>query len=332
MEETIYILDNFVNVTTGEPFRLFQFGRIFKNGKMREITREFASKIKLPHFKPPIKLGSHEDTTPAGGFIVGLEVRDDGLYAVPEWNDSGNTAVVNGAYRYHSPEIIWSGGYEDPNTGDIIEGPLIVGDALLHTPHLGEATALYSVEPITHKKDGDSMSENTVTVPVSLWDKFMARFDDPKPEPEPKTPDNPQVDEYAAKVDALTAKVKELEDEKAGMEAEKEHKAKVDAFATEFKEYPLAENVELFGVLAKLEEADANVIKQELKALSEQAKAANLTKDVGGSGNDTMTPADKFNAAIKAKMEGENGMTREAAVIAIANESPELIEAIRGGK
>lgn len=333
MDDSIYILDNFVSVTAGEPYRLFPFGRIVKNGKVREITRAFAEKIKLPHFKPPIKLGSHNDETPAGGFIVGLEVRDDGLYAVPEWNDSGNTAINTGAYRYHSPEIIWEGRFEHPETGEEIAGPLIVGDALLHTPHLGEAAALYSIEPISEKKDGTDMSENTVTVPAGFWDKLTARlFDDQKPEPEPQEPDTSQVDEYAVKVDNLTAKIQELEDEKVEMEAEKELKARVDAFAVEFKDSPLADNADLFGVLAELDEKQAEAITREFKALSEQAKLANLDKDIGGSGTNGDNPVEKFNAAVNAKMEGNEGMTRDAAIMAVAKETPELITAARGGK
>ena len=116
--ETTYVLDNYVTTTAGNPFRIFPFGVIYKNGVKREITPDFAKQIKLPHFKPPIKLASHDDSAPAGGFIVGLEVREDGLYAVPEWNEAGLKAIQDGAYRYNSPEIIWGdGAIENPVTG-----------------------------------------------------------------------------------------------------------------------------------------------------------------------------------------------------------------------
>jgi len=159
-----YVITDFVTVAAGEPFRLLPFGQIVKNGRKREVTRELAARFRLPHFRPPIKLGSHKDETPAGGHIVALEVRDDGLYAVPEYNDEGAAALARGAYRYHSPEIVWEGGLEDPQTGDVQDGPLIIGDALLHTPHLGEAAALYTAD-ITQGEQ--KMNEGTVTVPVS---------------------------------------------------------------------------------------------------------------------------------------------------------------------
>ena len=144
-----YLIDVFATVKPGVAYRLFPFGVIVKNGVKREITPEYARRFRLPHFKPPIKLGSHADTTPAGGFIVGLEVRDDGLYAIPEHTEQGAAVLADGSYRYHSPEVIWEGGgLENPADGEEIAGPLIVGDALLHTPHLGEAAALYNVEPM----------------------------------------------------------------------------------------------------------------------------------------------------------------------------------------
>ena len=77
--------DNYVNVSAGEAIRLFPYGKFFKGGKERNFTKELAAKFKIPHFKPPIKLGSHEDNEKGGGVIVGLEVREDGLHALPEF-------------------------------------------------------------------------------------------------------------------------------------------------------------------------------------------------------------------------------------------------------
>ena len=328
--DTITLIDEYVAVTPGEPYRLLPYGRIVKNGKVREITRELATRFRLPHFKPPIKLGSHKEETPAGGHIIGLEVRADGLYAIPEYTDGGMATLTTGGFRYHSPEIVWDGGFENPQTGELIAGPLIVGDALLHTPHLGEATALYSIEPV----GGTHMSENTVTVPAGLWDKFMAfMFPDnaqqhqPEPAPTPAQPE-PQED-YAAKVTELTARLQVIEAEKAQLEADRARQSRVDAYAAELKATTLHEDAELFGVLAELPEDAAKAITQRIKALSEQAKAAKLTTDIGGNSEHT-TPIDKFNAAIEAKM--KDGLSRNDALMAIAKEQPEIIAAVRGGK
>ncbi|MBK7181133.1 MAG: hypothetical protein IPH82_28805 [Chloroflexi bacterium] len=329
--DTITLIDEYVAVTPGEPYRLLPFGRIVKNGKVREITRELAARFRLPHFKPPIKLGSHKEETPAGGHIIGLEVRADGLYAIPEYTDGGMATLTTGGFRYHSPEIVWDGGFENPQTGELIAGPLIVGDALLHTPHLGEATALYSIEPIP---GGTHMSENTVTVPAGalgqVYGLHVSRqcpADQPEPAPTPAQPE-PQED-YAAKVTELTARLQVIEAEKAQLEADRARQSRVDAYAAELKATTLHEDAELFGVLAELPEDAAKAITQRIKALSEQAKAAKLTTDIGGNSEHT-TPIDKFNAAIEAKM--KDGLSRNDALMAIAKEQPEIIAAVRGGK
>lgn len=323
--ESTYLIDDFVSVKAGDPFRLFPFGRIVKNGKVREITRELAAKFNLPHFKPPIKLGSHNETTPAGGFIVGLEVRDDGLYAVPEWNDKGATSIAGGDYRYHSPEVIWDGGFENPDTGALINAPLIVGDALLHTPHLGEATALYSVEPKEETKDGEPMSEHTVTVPIGFWEKLTARLFDPQEPVEPTLPPD-QTDDFEAEVVTLTAKVQQLEADKDEADKAIKLSAKIDVFAADFKKTALAEMSDLFGVLAKLEDGDAAIVTKELKALAEQAKQNGLEDDVGNNGSHK-TVTERYNAAIEVKT--DDGMNLADAVMAVANEDYELVKAAR---
>lgn len=175
------------------------------------------------------------------------------------------------------------------------------------------------------------MAENTVTVPVGFWEKLTARLFDPTPEPEPAPqPAQPEPQEnYAAQVEELTAKLQAIEAEKAQLEAERARQSRVDAYAAELKDTTLSGDVDLFGVLATLPEETAKALTQRLKALSEQAKAAKLTQDVGGNGEQT-NPVDKFNAAIEAKM--KDGMNRNDAILAVYQEAPEIVNAARGGK
>src|SRR3990167_6339981 len=122
------LVDNYVNVPLGDAIRFLPFGTLVKNGKRREITPEYAARFRLPHFEPPMKLGSHKEETPAGGHIVGLEVRADGLYGLTTNTDKGAQAIAEGDYRYNSPEIIWEDcALENPNDGSMLAGPLIVG-------------------------------------------------------------------------------------------------------------------------------------------------------------------------------------------------------------
>lgn len=287
MADTTYLVDDYVATKTGEAYRLFPFGRIVKNGHVRDITPELAAQFKLPHFQPAIKLGSHEDTTPAGGHIKALEVRDDGLYAIPEWNEKGETAMRDGAYKYHSPEIIWSeGALENPADGSFINGPLIVGDSLLHMPHLGEAAKLYSVEIITGDKP---MSEN-ITVPTSLWDKFIAPLLS-KPETQEIKTVIPE-DYEATKI--------ERDDYKARLEAQAfavERKARVDKFAAELTETKA--DPTLAELLADLPEDKAGLVMRQFKALSEQIVETNLTEEKGtDSTGEAGDPKAEFNAAV----------------------------------
>jgi len=283
--ETTYLIDNYVNTKTGEPYRLFPFGTIVKNGKKHEITAETAKTFRLPHFKPPVKMGSHEEATPAGGHIIGLEVREDGLYAVPEWNDKGSTALNDGSYRYHSPEVIWEdAGLEDPTNGNFIQGPLILGDAMLHTPHLGEATAMYSIEPY---KENNTMEEN-ISFPKSFYDSFIAPLLK-RTEPEVKTviPE----DYESAKIERDTYKA-QIESQKA----EVERKGRIDKFSAELAE--VKADPTLDELLADLPEDKAGAIMKQFRAYNEQVNASALLGEKGSEGKAIEDPKAAFNALV----------------------------------
>ena len=326
MTDSMYLLDEYVNVKAGDPIRLFPFGKLVKGGKAREITADLASKFRLPHFKPPIKLGSHDDETPSGGNLTRLEVRADGLYGYPEYTDKGAKALEEGDYRYHSPEVIWEGGLEDPTSGEIIEGPLIAGLALLHTPHLGEQAALYTVEQ-TNTQGGKPMSE-TVEVPKGLWDKFVAWFDktaEPKPEPSPE-PEVPEID--AEEFEATKLKAEEYKAELEAFKAEQEKKARIDKFAADLKEAELVieEGAEK---LADLDDEQAEWVLTQFKALSNQADTSELFAEKGTTGESLPeNPVEKLHALVQAKAQ-EAGIDYNAAFKLIQIEQPELF---KGGK
>lgn len=335
MEESIFAIDNFVAVRSGGAIRLLPFGVLVKNGVKREITPEIAKKFRLPHFKPAIKLGSHDDATPAGGFIVGLEVGPDGLYALTEWTEKGLKAWHDGDYRYQSPEILWGGGIEDPETGEKMSGPMIVGTALLHTPHLGERAALYTIEL---KGEGDEMTDQ-VTVPVSWLDKLLDRFAakrEDAPEPAPATqvepaPSGVDVEKFAAlekERDDLTARLQALE-------AEKEKDEKFSALTTELQD------AEKFGavfsgdaakdaaeVLIGMTDDQRGWVMQRLSALVAQVKESNLTGEVGSSGDgEDADPYSALERAVKAEMEAAK-VNYNTALDNVAAKRPELIEKV----
>ena len=317
-----------MNVRPGEAFRLFPFGKLVKGGKTRDITPELARQFKLPHFKPPIKLGSHAEETPAGGHIKSLEVRNDGLYAIPEFTDKGTKALDDGDYRYHSPEVIWEGGFEDPDGGPLIEGPLIVGDALLHSPHLGEATALYQV---TIEKGDEPMSD-VVQMPTKVWDQFMAKVFPEKQEiPGPK-PEVPEVD--VEKFEALQTESDGYKAKIESMEADQELQEMMSTIAGEFdtEEYgaafiELGKAEESAEVLASLDDKQRSWVMTNFKALSKQIDESALIKEKGtiGEGIDDDDAVGMLNAVVLAKQKEEKVSYNEAMELVKA-EQPELVE------
>jgi phage I-like protein len=314
MDNTTYLIDNYVSTKTGQAYRLFPFGKIHKNGKVRNITPETASQFKLPHFKPAIKLGSHDDPTPAGGFIVGLEVREDGLYAVPEWNEKGEIALQDGAYRYHSPEVIWDdGAIENPTDGTMINGPLILGDALLHMPHLGEATALYSIEPTTTEEK--PMSEN-VTIPQNMWDKFIAPLFAREPEVQTVEVVKEPEDYAATKIERDELKAKIEAQEAAGA-----RKARVEKFTAELGETKA--DPALSDLLADLPDEKAEAIMRQFKALSEQINETVLTDERGAEGATAEDPKAAFNAAVLS-LSADKKISYNAAFEEVKQAQPDL--------
>jgi len=327
--ESFYLLDKYASVTPGEPYRLFPFGTIIKDGKSREITPELAAKFKLPHYKPPIKRGSHRDDAPAGGFIIGLEVREDGLYAIPELNEKGAQVITDGDYRYHSPEVIWDEGpvFENPDTGEFLHGPLIVGDALLHSPHLGEAAALYSVEPLEPMEGNMTDQVEMVEVPKKWYESIFAAFS--AKEPEPKTEE--LISEPVTETEEYKAAVQERDELQAkfdNMAAEASTKARVDKYTAAVGETKA--NTELVALLAGLEEETADRIVQEFKALTAQIVESNLTDEVGTSGEGVDNPVEKFQAAIAAKA-AEKSLNYTQAMRAVIAEQPDLYNAYEEG-
>jgi hypothetical protein len=318
MTSDYLLVDNYVTVRPGEPYRLLPFGKIVKNGKVREMTKDLAARFKLPHFKPPIKLGSHDEATPAGGHIVALEVRDDGLYAIPEVTNKGALALSDGDYRYHSPEVIWDGGgFEDPQTGAMIPGPLICGDALLHTPHLGEATALYSTETIT---EVSTMTTETVTVPMNFWDKLTARlFPEPPvlPEPVPPVVTEPdqmsaivaERDTFKAELDAMKAEQTKTA-QRNELVAELQDKEKFGAIYVE-----LSKAQEAADMLAGMNDAQKEWVMRNFKAYIAQIKETAIVGEIGTSAQGDLTddPKLRLDAAVKLVM-AEKKVDYEAAV------------------
>lgn len=303
---------DFVATHPGEPYRFLPLRNIFKNGEAIDAAK-LAEHFRLPHFKPPIKIGTHDDTAPAAGHIVALEVRGDWLYAVPEWTDKGVELLRDGAYRYHSPEIIWEGGLENPFDGSIIPAPLVVGDALLHTPHLGDEVALYIAEGV------EKMTNETISVPASLWDKFTAWFDARLKGAEEPRHETPAVD--VAQYEAAQRERDEYRAKLAQIEAEAQRRERVEKYSAQLRETKA--DASLAELLADVPEETAAKIMEQFRALSAQINESALLDEKGKEGAEQTDPKAVFNALVLERAATAK-IPYNTAFDIVKNENPEL--------
>lgn len=320
-----YLIENFVATKPGEPYLWMPYGVIKKGDNTRNVTPELAAQFKLPHFKPPIKMGSHEDETPAGGHIVAFEIRADGIWVTPELVPNGEKVLAEGAYRYHSPEVIWEDGYiQDPTSGELIKGPFIMGDALLHTPHLGEKASLYTTERNL------TMADNMISVPTSIWEKFMAMFDS-KVNPPAEPPEVAQLkaqaseaEKYKAELETLKAQATKAQ-ELTAIAASLQNKEQYGALFIDVKVAQTA--AEHFAAMPAPTREWAQ---QQIRALVAQVDESKLLqkfgKDKQNAGGGTAT--EKFHAEVT-RIATEKKLPYQQAVSVAAKEKPDLYEAYK---
>lgn len=173
---------------------------------------------------------------------------------------------------------------------------------------------------------------DTVTVPLSFWEKFTARFFDvPEPEPEPVAELQPQQEDYEAKFLEVQGEKETLAAELADLRKANEFASRVTHFAVELKGTPLSEDADIHELLADLDEGTAQAILTKFKALSAQIEHQ-PDKDVGAPG-DPEAPSDPraaLNAAIE-QHQAEHGGTYNEAFEAIRKGQPDLVSAYLGG-
>ena len=217
---------------------------------------------------------------------------------------------------------------EDPTTGKLIPAPLIIGDALLHTPHLGEAAALYSIEKEL------SMTNETVTVSASWFEKLVERFTSHTETPPPQEP------QHSEDFTALQTKFEAQAAEITALKAEQTRATQLSAIRADFQTETFGAAFQTLGtdanvtMLASMTEEQRAWVTTQLKALSAQVKESNLTGKLGKHTETETDPMTAFNAAIVAEMETSRADYATAA-LSVARKSPDVYAAYmqaRGGK
>jgi cation transport regulator ChaB len=118
-----------------------EYGRmVFDDAFFGEIRANFEGAV-LGQTKPFIDVDHNHQA--AAGWIEGLTIEPDGLYAAVDWTQFGEEKINSGEYRFFSP---WWGSYQDPATGRMYDR-VLRGGALTNIPFLKVLPPVQLFEP-----------------------------------------------------------------------------------------------------------------------------------------------------------------------------------------
>ena len=165
------------------------------------------------------------------------------------------------------------------------------------------------------------MNEN-VTIPQSLWDKFIAPLFAREPE-KVEVVKTVEPDDYAAVKQENEQFKAEIEKQKA----ETTRKARVEKFGADLKETKA--DPALAELLADLPDEKADAIMRQFRALSAQVNDGSLTTETGTDGGTAVVsddPQAAFNAAVLA-LSQEKGIFYHVAFEQVKRDQPDLFKA-----
>lgn len=134
-------------------------GIIITNQDIREFAQNYNAGVRKGVFITAGHEGFEE--LPAVGWITAVEIRDNGLWGVVEWNDGGKELLSDKAFKFFSPEFYRD--YEDPQTHQLYRNVLI-GGALTKSPYFKELEAIVFSESKLKKQfnETNTMDLNTI--------------------------------------------------------------------------------------------------------------------------------------------------------------------------
>lgn len=158
-----------VDATEAEPKwnKLFpvdttRYRRDFPGGKLT-LSKDFLSTMvanweRMGSPSLPVDY-SHDESGKAAGWIEGLELRDDGLYARIRWTEVARGLILSDELRFLSPTFHPDG--LDTLTGNR-QGPTLMGAGLLNNPFLFDlprVAASAAVESSTHNPADEAITQ-----------------------------------------------------------------------------------------------------------------------------------------------------------------------------
>ena len=131
---------------------LLPLGTFVRGNRMLPLTSELLESVLdnflqgRPRWGVPITV-EHEDGEGKMGKLAGMELRDEGLFGLPEWTDDGQELMDRRRFDFVSPEMLWSlfSGelvYQDHDTGEYHDN-VMAAVSLTNKPFFPE-TALFT--------------------------------------------------------------------------------------------------------------------------------------------------------------------------------------------
>jgi hypothetical protein len=152
------------------------FDAIIKNFETESREPNFAGKlIDFEH-------GSFDATKPnteAAGWITALEIRAEGLFALPRWSDSGHAALAGGRYRFVSP--VWM-------KSDCVQlEPSVIRPTKLYNAGLTNHANIRGMAPITNAARNRNAMFNGIPLTIDRPTGFVQSGKDPEGTPWERT-------------------------------------------------------------------------------------------------------------------------------------------------
>ncbi len=282
---------------------------------------------------------SHDRSGPAGAWIKGLKVSDDGkrLLAEAKVTGKGATELNEGNFRYTSIEMHLDGFQR--NDGVKFEGCVIVGCAFLNNPQQKSIDPVTEFDAETAIAELDALSsmelmsviERSLELLVDLSEEEQARLNQILGKSEEETPDpNPDElesdDEMKKLSDKTSAEVTKLQDQVVKLQQQNDKAAKAEMF-TDMLSTGHITPAQKENFMA-LDVDQATAFKKVRVAGKPELDFSEIGTSVGGKESenfDEQSGADRFSELVKEKVKKEK-LSFNDAMAEVSKEHPELNE------
>jgi hypothetical protein len=283
---------------------------------LAEIKANFDAQVRGQDI--PIDV-DHDHEGGAVGWMKSLAVKDDTLWATPEWTDQGAQDVAAGKYRYFSPHF---GPWRDPESGAKHRVVLMSG-AITNFPFLK------GMEPITLSEFSNRKGGKAVGVTVEELEKRLSESE-AKATAE-ATERERLLTESAERETKLTDQIKELTDRQARMERDGMVKRLSERIRGNGNPNHriIGDEDKKIALVVKLAETFGEESEEVTDYLADQEAASTALREAGvfsevGTSVGAPPITGQFEAKLKEFMAANPSLNRGQAASKVLSENPEL--------